>query len=79
MGHDFYIPPIHTSRIPEQLQIGENCLIQKAILDKHIHIGKGVQLTNKQQLTHYDGKNVFIRDGIIVVPRGASIPDGFVL
>lgn len=79
MGNDFYIPPIHTSRLPEQLHIGENCVIQKTILDKHVSLGKGVQLINKQQLQHYDGGVVFIRDGVIVVPRGTSLPDGFIL
>lgn len=79
MGNDFYIPPIHTSRLPEQLHIGENCVIQKTILDKHTHLGRGVQLINKNRLAHYDGGEVFIRDGIIVVPRGVSLPDGFIL
>lgn len=79
MGNDFYIPPIHTSRIPEQLHIDENCVIQKAILDKHVHLGKGVKLINKHNLDHYDGGDIFIRDGVIVVPRGISIPDGFIL
>jgi glucose-1-phosphate adenylyltransferase len=79
MGNDFYIPPIHTSRLPQQLHIGEDCLIQKAILDKHVHLGKGVQLINKNRLPHYDGEQIFIRDGIIVVPRGVSLPDGFIL
>ncbi len=79
MGNDFYIPPLHTSRLPQKLHIGENCIIQKTILDKHVHIGKGVQLINKNKLDHYDGGNVFIRDGVIVVPRGVSLPDGFVL
>jgi len=80
MGNDFYIPPIHTARLPQQLHIGENCIIQRAILDKHVHLGKGVQLINKNNLTNHDEEHgVYIRDGVIVVPRGVSLPDGFAI
>ena len=30
-------------------------------------------------LIRVDGKNIFIRDGIIIVPRGSTLPDGFIL
>jgi glucose-1-phosphate adenylyltransferase len=79
MGSEFYKPPIQTDRLPKEIGIGENCLIKKCIIDKHVSIGNNVQLVNKQNRTTYDGDNVFIRDGIIVVPRGTTIPDGFVL
>lgn len=80
MGNDYYCSSVKdTQGIPATPQIGENCIIKRAILDKNVHLGKGVQLINKQKLTHYDGGNVFIRDGIIIVPRGASLPDGFIL
>lgn len=79
MGNDHYTPPIRTERLPEKLLIGENCLISKAIVDKHAFIGNGVQLINKEKHRDYDGDNVYVRDGIIIVPRGASLPDGFIL
>jgi glucose-1-phosphate adenylyltransferase len=80
MGNDFYHPPMrNTNRLPEEIYIGEQSIIRHAIIDKNVCIGKNVQLTNKNQLTHYDGDNIYIRDGIIVVTRGAHIPDGFVL
>jgi len=80
MGNDFYEVPIrNVQHLPSELQIGEDCIIQSTIIDKNAHIGKGVQLINKGNLMNYDSKNVFIRDGIIVVPRGATLPDGFVL
>ena len=31
------------------------------------------------RLLHYDGDQIYIREGIIVVTRGAQIPAGFVL
>lgn len=79
MGHKFYNPPIKTGMCPETLIIDENCVIRKAILDTQVHLGKGVQLINKNNLRDYNGDDIYIRDGIIVVPKGVSLPDGFVL
>lgn len=59
--------------------IGEGSVLDKVILDENVHIGKNVSLTNKENLQHYDGEQVYIRDGIIVVPSGAHIPDNFSL
>lgn len=79
MGNDFYTRPVNTPNLPENIVIEEDSYIQNCIIDKNVHIGKGVELYNKQKLTSYNGENIFIRDGIIVVTRGASIPDGFIL
>ena len=79
MGNDFYNPPSKTSSLPQNFCIGESTLIQNAIVDKHTCIGNNVQLINKNALNHYDSKDIYIRDGIIVVPRGVTIPDGFIL
>lgn len=76
MGNDFYTSD---TRHKQSVGIGENCLIKNAIIDKNVHIGKNVQLINKDNLQDYDGLNVYIRDGIIVVPKDASLPDNFVL
>lgn len=61
----------------EPFYIGENSKLDKVIIDENVHIGKNVQLVNKDNLHHYDGEHVYIRDGIIVIPSGAHIPDGF--
>lgn len=80
MGNDFYQAPFrHLDRCPRELVIGEDCIIQKAIIDKNVCIGDGVKLVNKDNLSHYDGEHIYIRDGIIVVTRGAHVPNGFVL
>lgn len=79
MGNDFYAPQHASSSLPKAFSIGENCLIKKTIIDKHVHIGNRVQLTNKENLDHYDSDLLYIRDGIIVVPRGSTIPDGFII
>lgn len=80
MGNDYYVSTVQDHRHrPPNPHIGENCILSRTIVDKNATIGKRVQLINKQKLTNYNGDNVFIRDGIIVVPRGATIPDGFIL
>jgi len=80
MGNHFYTPPLHqNTRLPAQFSIGENCLIQKAIIDEHTFIGKGVQLINKNNLQTYDGNGIYIRDGIIIVTSGTQLPDNYVL
>ncbi len=63
------------------LNIGESCVIERAILDKDCRIGRGVKLINrdkKQEADAPDG-SYHIRDGIICVPRGACIPDGTIV
>jgi glucose-1-phosphate adenylyltransferase len=77
MGNDFYQAPGSDSNLPQNLQIGENCLIEGAIIDKHVCIGDNVQLINRNKLSQFNSDEICIRDGIIVVQRGANIPDGF--
>ena len=63
------------------LNIGDDVVVERAILDKDCRIGKGSRLVNESGQTDADGPNgtYHIRDGIICVPRGAIIPDGTVI
>jgi glucose-1-phosphate adenylyltransferase len=63
------------------LNVGENTRIERAILDKDCRIGRGVKLVNETGQADADGPNgmYYVRDGIIVVPRAAIIPDGTVV
>lgn len=80
MGNHLYMSPHHAgSPVKTDFWVGKNCHIEKAIIDEHVQIGNGVQLTNGQKLSTYDGDGIFIRDGIIIVTAGAKIPDGFIL
>lgn len=80
MGNDSFTPPGPPSwAVPDSFEIGEGCVIRKTIVDKNVRLGKGVKLINEKGLSHYDGDNVYIRDGIIVVPKGADVPDGYTL
>lgn len=61
------------------LGIGNNCIIRNAIVDMNCKIGNNVQLINKDNREHADGDNYAIRDGIIVIPKGAEIPDNSII
>jgi glucose-1-phosphate adenylyltransferase len=62
------------------LGIGEGSFIRRAILDKDCRIGKKVRIDNSLNLQNEDRPGLYyIRDGIVVVPRGAEIPDGTVI
>ncbi|HEY7314902.1 MAG TPA: glucose-1-phosphate adenylyltransferase [Gemmataceae bacterium] len=61
------------------LGVGANSIVERAILDKDCRIGANVQIVNRRNLQHADGDNYVIRDGIVVIPNGAVIPDGTVI
>jgi glucose-1-phosphate adenylyltransferase len=61
------------------LGIGPDTVVRRAILDKDVRIGAGVQIVNERGLTEADGENHYIREGIIIVPKGAVVPDGAVI
>lgn len=61
------------------LGIGRNCVIRNTILDKNVRLGNEVKLVNENGLESYDGEGIYIRDYIIVVPKGRTVPDGTVL
>ena len=85
MGSDFFesIEEIQNNvnrRIPH-VGIGQNTIIRRAIIDKNARIGNNVQLVNKDNVETLDGDNrcYYIREGIIIVPKNATVPDGTVV
>jgi glucose-1-phosphate adenylyltransferase len=59
--------------------IGEETIIENAIIDKDARVGRGVRITNEKRDRDRDTAHCFIRDGVVVVPKGAIIPDGTVI
>jgi glucose-1-phosphate adenylyltransferase len=59
--------------------IGNDCEIQNAIIDKNARIGHGVKLLNVQGVQEEMAESYVIRDGIIVIPKNAIIPNGTVI
>lgn len=80
MGADFFEPveALRDGRTP--VGIGEGSYIRGAIVDKNARIGRGVQLVNRDGLTRWDDPEgrLYVREGILVVPKSAVLPDGFV-
>ena len=58
------------------LGIGRDVVLDRVILDKNARIADGVRLTNDDNVLNADGDNWYIRDGIIVVPKGAVVTKG---
>jgi glucose-1-phosphate adenylyltransferase len=59
--------------------IGSNCTIINAIVDKNVRIGDNVSIINANNMREKDDENYVIRDGIIVIPKGAWIRSGTVI
>ena len=77
MGADYYEsdkggPP--EGMLP--IGIGRDCVIEDAIIDKNARIGDGVVITPHDKDANSEGPGYYIRDGIVVIPKNATIPAG---
>ena len=54
-------------------------IIDGAIIDKNARIGRNVRIVNEARVQERDAANYYIREGIVIVPKGAVIPDGTVI
>jgi glucose-1-phosphate adenylyltransferase len=74
LGADYYeeAPPTDAIR----LGIGRNVVLDRVIIDKNARIGDDVRLVNEQRVDHEDRDGLYIRNGIIIVSKGAVIRNG---
>ena len=85
MGADYYQPNAERQSIWEKgnipLGIGANSTIRRAIVDKNAHIGRNVQIINKDRVEESDRETqgFYIRSGIVVVLKNAVISDGTII
>ena len=77
MGVDSHYPDCGSSAPP--VGVGPGSVIRNAIIDKNARIGRDVRVVNDEGLTEADGDQWFIRDGLVVIPKNAVIPDGTVI
>lgn len=81
MGNDFYqnLEEIRTNMQNNitNIGIGERCFINNTIVDKNCRIGNDVKLNGGKHLEDANTKFYTVKDGIIVVKKGAILPDGF--
>jgi len=61
------------------LGIGERCIIDNAIIDKNCSIGNDVTIKGGVHLEKVDHPLYTIKDGIVVVKKGAVIPNGYII
>jgi glucose-1-phosphate adenylyltransferase len=59
--------------------MGDGTVIERAILDKDCRIGSNVHIVNKDNKEEDEGPNYVIREGIVVIPKAAVVPDGTVI
>jgi glucose-1-phosphate adenylyltransferase len=83
MGADFYETPevMDEKWQPDspKMGIGNDSVIQGAIIDKNARIGRHVIIRNLPDRPDEDHGNWVSREGIVIVPKGAVIPDGTVI
>jgi glucose-1-phosphate adenylyltransferase len=83
MGNDYYetLADIEQDKqhgLP-QLGVGNRCQIQNAIIDKNCRIGDDVRIIGNTHLEDGDTPLYAVREGIIVIKKGAVIPNGFTI
>ena len=81
MGADNYqtdseIQAESSSGIP-QIGVGDGSLLDGVIVDKNCRIGEGVHVRGGNVLKVPDDMPIVIQDGIIVIPKGTTLPDGW--
>jgi len=76
MGADFYESQTSAPPGAPPIGIGRNTTISDAIVDKNARIGERVVISPDGKPAQYDGGNYYIRDGIVIIPKNAVIPDG---
>ncbi len=84
MGADFYED--EATRAANQAQglppvgIGPGSSIEGAIIDKNARVGKNVVIRPHQEVQEMiEQDNYVIRDGLVIVPKNAVLPDGTVI
>ncbi len=83
MGSDYYETLDEMKQAAEmgvpKIGIGERCYIKNTIIDKNCRIGNDVRINGGQHLPNSDHALYTVKDGIVVVKKGAILPDGFVI
>ena len=85
MGADFYEPfaerqsGLQSGGVP--VGIGEGSSVRHAIVDKNARIGRNVQILNKDRVeeSQKEDEGFYIRSGIVVILKNATIADNTVI
>jgi glucose-1-phosphate adenylyltransferase len=81
IGADFYETDdvARRRRSVPPVGIGRNVTLDRVIVDKNARIGDNVRLVNEENVQQADGPCYYIRNGIIIIPKEAVVPEGTVV
>lgn len=81
MGSDQYetLDEIAANHVEILMGVGERCVINNCIIDKNCRIGDDVHINGGKHLPDTETENYTIKDGIVVIKKGAVIQKGFKL
>lgn len=82
MGNDFFTTRedfANRSTDRPLMGIGERCFLSRTIVDKNVRIGDDVKIVGGTHLEDGKFENYHVADGIVIIPKGKVIPDGFKL
>jgi len=81
MGNDKYesLEEIKNKKIEIQLGIGDRCFINNCIIDKNCRIGDDSRINGGLHLKDIETHTYLVKDGIVVIKKGAVIPKGTVI
>jgi glucose-1-phosphate adenylyltransferase len=83
LGSDYYESQESVEAFAHEGQprigIGTNTKIENAIIDKNSRIGNNVTISPAGKPDKVDHALYYIRDGIVIIPKGAIIPHGTVI
>jgi glucose-1-phosphate adenylyltransferase len=77
MGADYFETPERaTADGAPPMGIGQGTVIEGTIVDKNARIGDDVRISPEGKPADFDGPNFFVRDGLVVIPKGAVVMSG---
>lgn len=83
MGSDYF--PWHDPALrdpvegPQKPGVAEESYVERAIIDRNVSIGKRCVIKNRENIQEGERDNFYIRDGIVVIPKNAVIPDNTII
>jgi len=83
MGADYFETLVqqedNLKRRRPAIGIGDGTVIEDAIIDKNVRIGRNVVIRAAGKDRDMDGQNFYVRDGVVIIPKGSTISDGTVI
>lgn len=81
MGNDFFqtLEEIQNPGDVPPVGIGERCYIKNCIVDKNVRIGNDVRIIGGSHLQDGDYGTYTVVEGVVVVQKGAVLPNGTVI